>query len=147
MYWNLWLTNLDINCSLLRTLLAQRRQHDTDTWPQTSVFWCEITVQQDSTSTGSRLHWDKRLWLRTLLRNLLLNYHLLPTDERTRDTEQRIHEPWACLWIPCSFRLELVVGRIHLQRTRIAVAFFAGIFLLFLGLKIVKNSSRQMRQL
>ena len=59
----------------------------------------------------------------------------LPTDERTRDTEQRIHEAWACLWIPCSFRLEPVVGWIHLQHTRIGVAFFAGIFLLSLGLR------------
>ena len=26
-------------------------------------------------------------------------------SERTRDTEQRFHEPCACLWVPCSSRL------------------------------------------
>ena len=36
---------------------------------------------------------------------------------------------------------------IHLQHTRIALAFPAEIFLLFLGLKTIKNSSEQMRQL
>ena len=30
--------------------------------------------------------------------------------ERTRDTDQRIHEPWACLWVPCSSRLQPIVG-------------------------------------
>ena len=30
--------------------------------------------------------------------------------ERTRDTDQRIHEPCACLWVPCSSRLQPIVG-------------------------------------
>ena len=30
--------------------------------------------------------------------------------ERTRDTDQRIHESCACLWVPCSSRLQPIVG-------------------------------------
>ena len=43
--------------------------------------------------------------------------------ERTRDTEQRIHEPCACLWVPYSSRLQPIVGWIHLPPVHIAVAF------------------------
>ena len=38
-------------------------------------------------------------------------------------------------------------GWIHLQHTRIAAAFALCSFLLFLGLKVINNSSRQMRKL
>ena len=30
--------------------------------------------------------------------------------ERTRDIDQRIHEPCACLWVPCSSRHQPIVG-------------------------------------
>ena len=35
--------------------------------------------------------------------------------DRTRDTELRIHEPCASLWVPCSSGLQLIVGWIHLK--------------------------------
>ena len=37
--------------------------------------------------------------------------------ERTRDTDQRIHEPCACLWVPCSSRLQPIVGVDHFYHT------------------------------
>ena len=40
-----------------------------------------------------------------------------------------------------------LLGWIHLQHTRIAVAFACWDFLLFLGLKTIKTSNRQMREL
>ena len=40
--------------------LYWRNQNSTNTWRlHASVFWCEITVHQYSTSAGSRLHWDR----------------------------------------------------------------------------------------
>ena len=48
--------------------------------------------------------------------------------ERTHDTEQRIHEPCACLWVPCSSCLQLIITWIYLQLTRMAVHLTAGIF-------------------
>ena len=48
----------------------------------------------------------------------------------TRDTEQRIHEPCACLWVLCSSYLQLIVGWIHLHHSRMAVAFARWNFLL-----------------
>ena len=62
--------------------------------------------------------------------------------ERIRDTEQRIHKPCACLWVPCSSRLQPIVGWIHLQHTRIAVAFARRNFKLFLGLRTIKKFQR-----
>ena len=55
-YWN-WLTNLDINYSLLRTYWCHWDNTDTRR-PQNSVLWREITVNQYSTLTGSRLYWE-----------------------------------------------------------------------------------------
>ena len=51
--------------------------------------------------------------------------------KRTRDTQQRIHESCACLWMPGLFRLQPVVGWIHLYHTRTAVAFARWNFLLY----------------
>ena len=50
--------------------------------------------------------------------------------ERTRETEQRIHKPWACLWVSCSSRLQPIVEWIHLRHTRMAAAFARWNFLL-----------------
>ena len=47
----------------------------------------------------------------------------------------------------CESRAHPVVKSIHLQHMCKAVAFAHWNFLLFLGLKLIKNSSRQMRQL
>ena len=48
--------------------------------------------------------------------------------EGTRDTEQRIHEPCACLWVPCSSCLQLIIGCIYLHLTCMAAHLTAGIF-------------------
>ena len=44
----------------------------------------------------------------------------------------------ACLWVPCLSCLQPIVGWIHLQHTRIAVAFARWSFLLFIGIKTIK---------
>ena len=65
--------------------------------------------------------------------------------ERTRDTEQRIQEPCASLCVHPVFNQSSVgfSGNIRVS----AVAFGRWNLLLFLGLKTIKNSSGQMRQL
>ena len=65
--------------------------------------------------------------------------------ERTRDTEQKIHEPCASLCDNPVFNQSSVgfSGNIRVS----AVAFGRWNLLLFLGLKTIKNSSGQMRQL
>ena len=42
--------------------------------------------------------------------------------EGTRDTEQRIDKPCACLWVPRPSCLQPIVGWIYLHHTRIAAA-------------------------
>ena len=76
--------------------------------------------------------------------------------ERTRDTEQRIHEQCACLWVPCSSRLQPVVAWNHLHHTRMVTAFARWNFLLPVAKKnnnaatfnvsLKQNNSRQQKK-
>ena len=64
--------------------------------------------------------------------------------EWTHDTEQRIHEPCACLWVPaCSSCPQPIIGWIHLQHTHIAVAFACWNFFI---VTVIHDFSKQIKQ-
>ena len=63
--------------------------------------------------------------------------------EWTHDTEQRIHEPCVCLWVPCSSCPQPIIGWIHLQHTHIAVAFACWNFFI---VTIIHDFSKQIKQ-
>ena len=64
--------------------------------------------------------------------------------EWTNDTEQRIHEPCACLWVPaCSSCPQPIIGWIHLQHTHILVAFPCWNFFI---VTVIHDFSKQIKQ-
>ena len=64
--------------------------------------------------------------------------------EWTHDTEQRIHEPCACLWVPaCSSCPQPIIGWIYLQHTHIAVAFACWNFFI---VTVIHDFSKQIKQ-
>ena len=63
--------------------------------------------------------------------------------EWTHDTEQRIHEPCACLWVPCSSCPQPIIGWIHLQHTHIAVAFACWNFVI---VTVIHDFSKQIKE-
>ena len=54
-------------------------------------------------------------------------------------------EPFASLWVPCSSRLQPIVGWIHLQHMRIALAFVRWNVLVFLDLKTARKCNSYTR--